>query len=535
MQIKLVYIVLISLLGLLGCSKKETEVQRAYRDGILLVGIGPDPEGLDPHCISGVTEQNVLRSLFEGLVKPHPKTLEPEPGVAERWTVSTDGLRYTFYLRPNATWSNGDKIEAEDFLFSFQRLLTPAVGASGATSFFVIKNAKQFYNNELSFDKVGIKVLDALTLEFTLESPTAYFLSLLMQAAAYPVHRETLKRCNGEFTRDPTWTRVQDFVGNGPFVLKHWKVGEKIELAKNKLYWNESCVKLNGIVFKPISDHATEERAFRRGQLHITENVPYSKIKEYYQKKDEQLKIHPYLGTFYYIFNTKIKPLDDVRVRKALNLALHRDALMGNDLFCIKHRSAFQLVPEDCCGFHCINPIEEDADLARKLLAEAGYPNGQNFPKLSLIFNTTEGQMYLASAIQEMWKKELNIDVETINLEWKVYLNRRREKNFEIARGGWVGDYNDPTTFLDLWRSNSYNNYTYWHNDVFDHLLDTAANMNDVSECMHTLQKAEALILDEVPLLPLHSSATSHLVHPSVQNWHTNLLDWHPYDCIYLE
>ena len=240
MQIKLVYIVLISLLGLLGCSKKETEVQRAYRDGILLVGIGPDPEGLDPHCISGVTEQNVLRSLFEGLVKPHPKTLEPEPGVAERWTVSTDGLRYTFYLRPNATWSNGDKIEAEDFLFSFQRLLTPAVGASGATSFFVIKNAKQFYNNEFSFDKVGIKVLDALTLEFTLESPTAYFLSLLMQAAAYPVHRETLKRCNGEFTRDPTWTRVQDFVGNGPFVLKHWKVGEKIELAKNKLYWNES-------------------------------------------------------------------------------------------------------------------------------------------------------------------------------------------------------------------------------------------------------------------------------------------------------
>ena len=227
--------------------------------------------------------------------------------------------------------------------------------------------------------------------------------------------------------------------------------------------------------------------------------------------------------------------MDDVRVRKALNLALHRDALMGNDLFCIKHRSAFQLVPEDCCGFHCINPIEEDADLARKLLAEAGYPNGQNFPKLSLIFNTTEGQMYLASAIQEMWKKELNIDVETINLEWKVYLNRRREKNFEIARGGWVGDYNDPTTFLDLWRSNSYNNYTYWHNEAFDGLLDAAANMNDISERMYTLQKAEALILDEVPLLPLHSSATSHLVHPSVQNWHTNLLDWHPYDCVYLE
>ena len=535
MKNKLVYLVLVTFLGLLGCSKKETEVQRAHRDGILLVGIGPDPEGLDPHCVSGVTEQNVLRSLFEGLVKPHPKTLEPKPGIAERWTISTDGLRYTFYLRSNATWSNGDKLRAEDLVFSFQRLLTPAMGASGATSFFVIKNAKQFYNNEVSFDEVGIKALDALTLEFTLESPTAYFLSLLMQAAAYPVHHETLKRCNGEFTRDPIWTRVQDFVCNGPFVLKQWKVGEKIEVAKNKLYWNESQVKLKGIVFKPISDHATEERAFRRGQLHITEVVPYSKVKEYHQKKDQQLKIHPYLGTFYYIFNTKVKPLDDVRVRKALNLALHRDALMGNDLFCIKHRSAFQLVPEGCCGFHSINPIQEDAKLARKLLVEAGYPNGQNFPKLSLIFNTTEGQMYLASAIQEMWKKELNIDVETINLEWKVYLSRRREKNFEIARGGWVGDYNDPTTFLDMWRSNSYNNYTYWHNEEFDHLLDSAAKMNDIAERMQVLQKAEALILEEAPLLPLHSSATSHLVHPSVQNWYTNLLDWHPYDCIYLE
>ncbi len=535
MQIKLIYFIFISLLGLVGCSKKETELQSAYKKGILLVGIGPDPEGLDPHCVTGVTEYNVLRSLFEGLVKPHPKTLEPEPGVADNWSISPNGLHYSFHLRPNAFWSNGESITADDFVFSFQRLLTPSIGALGATSFFVIKNAKKFYNNEIPFTDVGIKAIDELTLEFTLEYPCPYFLSLLMQAAAYPLHRNTLKRFNGEFTRDPTWTRIQDFVSNGPFSLKSWKIGEKIEVARNEYYWNREQVKLNGIIFKPISDPATEERAFRRGQLHITENVPYAKIKEYHHKKDEQLKIHPYLGTFYYIFNTQVKPLDDVRVRKALNLALQRDTLMGNDLFCIKHRSAFQLVPENCCGFHCINPVKEDAELARKLLAEAGYPNGKGFPKLSLIFNTTEGQMYLGSAIQEMWKKELNIDVDTINLEWKVYLSRRREKNFQIARGGWVGDYNDPTTFLDLWRENNCNNYTYWHNRNFDNLLDSAAQINNISERMQLLQQAESLILEEVPLVPIHSSATSHLLHPSVKNWYTNLLDWHPYDCIYLE
>lgn len=514
-----------------GCKKTPLEVEKACKEKTLLVGIGPDPEGLDPQLVTGVTEQNVLRALFEGLVKSDPETLEPQPGVSDSWTISEDGLRYAFHIRSNACWSNGDKLSASDFLFSFQRLLTPSLGTTGANSFFCIKNAQAFYQGKLPFSSVGISV-QGETLVFELEQPTPYFLSLLMQPAAYPVHQKTLQKYNGDFSRDPTWTQAKNFVSNGAFKLNYWKVGENLLVEKNPYYWNKDNVYLNKIKFKPIGDVSTEERAFRRGQLHITENVPYAKIKSYYLSKDPALKVHPYLGTFYYLFNTTIFPLNDVRVRKALNLALNRDALMSNDLFQIKHCSAFQLVPEGCCKFKSKAPLQENTDLARQLLAEAGFPNGKGFPKLSLIFNTSEGQVYLASAIQEMWKKELNIDIELINLEWKVYLSKRRARNFQLARGGWVGDYNDPTTFLDLWLKDNPNNYAQWSNEHFDTLLEQAKNEVDAEKRISILEAAEQILLEEVPFLPIHSSATSHLVHHSVKNWYPNLLDWHPYDCI---
>lgn len=535
MKNKYFWLGFVALLFLGGCGQHQRDIDKAKKDGILLVGIGPDPEGLDPHCVSGVTEQNVLRSLFEGLVKPQEETLEACPGVAESWTISDDGLIYTFNLRRNAHWSNGDTVTAQDFVFSFQRLLTSELGAPGASTFFVIKNAELFYQHKIDFSEVGIKAENDFTLSFTLNQPTHYFLSLLMQTAAYPVHQATLEKYNGAFSRDPLWTREGNFISNGAFKLKQWKIGESIDVIKDEHYWNQANVRLNGISFRPISDVATEERAFRRGQLHITENVPYVRIKEYHKNQPSVLKVHPYLGTYYYIFNTREKPLDDVRVRTALNLALNRDALMGCDLFQIKHRSTFQVVPEGCQKFKCIQPVIENADRARHLLAEAGYPNGQGFPHLTLTFNTTQGQMYLASAIQEMWKEELNIEVELVNTEWKVYLQKRREKDYQIARGGWVGDYNDPTTFLDLWLENNPNNFTYWSNKDYEHLLELAAKEVSSEKRIHFLEEAEAIVLKELPLLPIHSSATTHLVEESVKGWYPNLLDWHPYDCISLE
>ncbi|MDR0755546.1 MAG: peptide ABC transporter substrate-binding protein [Puniceicoccales bacterium] len=520
---------------IVGCQSKKplTEVEQANKAGILLVGIGPDPEGFDPQWVTGVTEQNVLRSLFEGLVIPDPKTLEPKPGVAERWEIQ--GNRYVFHLRRNARWNNEEPLTAHDFVFTFQRLLTPQLAAPNASTFFAIKNAKAFYNNEIDFQEVGVKALDNDTLEIVLEQPVPFFLSLLMQPCCYPVHQKSLEQHACAWTRNSNGYPTHHLVSNGAFQLKKWSIGEKIEMVKNTYYWNNTNVRLNGIHFFPIADVATEERAFRRGQLHITENVPYQKLNAYHTQKNSPLQIHPYLNTFYYLLNINVYPLNDVRVRKALSLAIDRNQLAGSDHLKLKHRSAYQLVPEGCAGFPSTRPIQENAVMARELLKEAGFPNGQGFPKLTLLFNANEGQTYIASAVQEMWRKHLNITIELVNQEWKVYLQRRRDGQFEIARGGWVGDYNDPTTFLNLWLKDANNNFVRWHNEMFDSLLFRANNTRHHAERLQLLQEAEKILLEDVPLILIHSSTTSHLVHSTVHNWFGNLLDWHPYDCIFLQ
>ena len=532
--------VLVGMIAFIGLKKSDNcsllNIDEANKRGILLVGIGPDPEGLDPHFATGVTEQNVLRALFEGLVVPDASTLEPLPGVAETWDISADGLRYTFCIREDAKWSNGDNLTANDFVFAFRRFFNPQIAAAGVNTFFVIKNAKLFYEKKLErFDEVGVRAVNDKTLEFELEHPTAYFLNLLMLPSCYPLHEKTLAATNSINTRNHMWTKPGLMVSNGPFYLSSWKVGQTIHLLKNSNYWNSGAVKLNGIQFKPIADVTTEERAFRTGQLHITENVPYSKMATYSQMSDNVLRVHNYLGTYYYLLNVHIAPLNDIRVRKALSMAIDRNNLSGSDQLKLKHKSAYSLVPEGFRGYNSIAKVDENVEEARKLLAEAGFPNGAGFPKLKIMFNTSEGQTYIALAIQEIWKKTLNIDVELDNQEWKVYLSNRRARNFEIARGGWIGDYNDPLTFLENWASLSPNNFVGWKNSTFDAYMEQAKNTNDAGVRFSYLQEAEKILIEDLPLIPLHSSLTSHLVHSSVKNWHTNLLDWHPYNYIELK
>lgn len=528
-------VILVVGLQLTAFGKSPLHIEEANQAGILMVGVGPDPECLDPQLVTGVVEQNILRALFEGLVTPDPKTLNPLPGVAEKWSVSQDGKRYTLYLRKNAQWSNGDSLSAGDFLFSFKRLFNAQLGSPSASSLFIIKNARAFYEKKAPFESVGIKAIDSHTLEIELDQPIPYFLSLLMLPACYPLHERTLQAYNSIETRNNTWTKPENMVCNGPFRLKQWKVGQIIGAEKNPYYWNAPLVALNEIHFKPITDVATEERAFRNGQLHITENVPYAKLIAYAKENNPDLRVHPYLGTYYYLLNVHTYPLNDLRVRRALSMAIDRESLAGSDQLKVKHRSAYNLIPNGCGGFTSKNYIQESIPEAQRLLGEAGFPNGKGFPKLKLIFNTAEGQTYVASAIQEMWKRNLNIEVELVNQEWKVYLSRRRTRDFDIARGGWIGDYNDPTTFLDLWVSNGNNNFVGWKNEKFDGLMNKAAETTDTQQRIAFFQEAEKILLEEMPLIPLHSSTTSHLVHKSVKNWQGNLLDWHLYQYIELD
>jgi len=458
------------------CGKRITPVEQGNRDKILLIGNGADPSDLDPQITTGLNEFNIESALFEGLVIPHPADLSPLPGVAESWEVSDDGLTYTFHLRHNARWSNGYEITAADFVFSAKRILAPALGGSYAYMLYPIRNAKAFNKGELKdFERVGVKALGSHTLEYTLNAPTPYFLTLMYHNAWFPVHHSTILK-HGKFDeRGTRWTRPDNFVCNGPFHLQSWKISEKVTVRKNPYYWDAANVKLNGIDFYPINNVNTEERGFRAGQLHLTGSVPPAKIQRFKDNHYPFLKNAPWLGSYYYLLNTKQPPLNDKRVRQALSLAVDRQMLVDN----IRRSGelpAFHFTPPDTAGYTSRASVHENIAEARQLLAEAGFPEGKGFPQLELLYNTSEGHRKMAEAIQQMWNKNLNIQVELVNQSWKVYLDRRTNGNYAIARASWIGDYNDPNTFLDLMVSDSGNNHTGWANVRYDVFLAKPAS-----------------------------------------------------------
>ena len=521
---------------LAGCKKVETVVDKGTAEQTLLMSIGPYFTTLDPQLMTLASDMHVARALFEGLLSPDPKDLHPVPGVAESWEMSKDGLTYTFHLRPEARWSNGERLTAGDFVFSYKRILSAALGSESANFLYVIKNGAAYHKKEIEdFSAVGVRALDDHTLQFTLENRTPYFLTLILNPAWYPVHEKTLLQCGAIDQRDSSWTQVGRIITNGPFVLKSLKPDEKIILEKNLHYWGAKDVRLRKIHFLLIPDMNTEERAFRDHQLHITENVPFPQILKYVKKHSPHLKISPYLGTYCYVYNTTQAPLNDVRVRKALSMAINRRIIVGTDRVMCKYRAAYTFVPENTANYTNPKRIVEDIELAKKLLADAGYPNGQGFPKITLTFNTSESHRFNAEVIQEMWKKNLNIDVQLTNLECKDMFARRRQKQFQITRGPGIGDYNDATSFLNMWESRSVNNYSGWSNARYDECLRLASLTESSDERLKLLQEAETLLLNEMPLLILHSNNVTHLVDTSVKNWYPNILDWHPYQSIYLE
>lgn len=484
------------------------------------MGVGQEVRNLDPCGATEVPEKVVLGALFEGLVRFHPRTLAAIPGVAERWEVSDGGRKYRFFLRKDARWSNGDPLTAEHFVSAFERALSPSSLSSQAPLLYGIKNAESFHRGVTKdFGAVGVRAINPLCLEIQLQRPCSTLLSILMQPIAYPIHPKALSENNAQ--NDHCWTSPECYISNGPFRLATWQTGYSVTVAKNPFYWNEKNVPLNAVEFFSFSDPHTEERAFRNQQLHITENVPYQKLMVY--AKTPCLKLAPFWGIFSYVLNTRCKPLDDARVRRALSMAINRELLAGNATV-KKHVPAYTLVMSDSVSK---NGVKENILAAQHLLSDAGYPNGKNFPKLQLIFNDTEGQHYLAEAIQEMWDRNLHISVEIISLEWKAFLHRRQTHNFAIARGGWIAEFPDPQTFLSPWLSSSPNNFAQWHSSTFDALFSQITTLPHGPQRLAKLYKAEAILTQCVPAIPIHANLSSHLVHESVQNWHSNVLDWH--------
>lgn len=524
---------------LAGCGKQDSSKSTAQNGGateqILHLGNGTEPQDLDPQVVTGVPEFHIISALLEGLVAYDPKDLHPVPGVAESWDISPDQTLYTFHLRANAKWSNGDLITARDFVRSYQRILTGSLASEYAYMLFVVTNAEAFNTGKVkNFDEVGFKALDDRTLQIQLNSPTPYFLSLLNHHSWFPVHIPTIEKCGPLYERGNKWTRPENFIGNGPFTLTEWKQNQIIIVKKSATYWDAEKVKLQEIQFHPIESDDTEERAFRSGQIHVTHTIPLSKIDVYKREQPDVIFTDPYLGNYFYGINTTKPPLNDKRVRRALAMTIDREAIVKN-VTRGGQIPAYCLTPPNTAGYNAEARISGDIATAKKLLAEAGYPDGKGCPPVEILFNTLESHKAIAEAIQQMWKKNLGIDARLQNQEWKVFLDSQRTMNYQVCRSSWIGDYVDPNSFLDLWLTDGGNNRTGWSNAEYDRLIAEAGKTGDQQKRYELFQKAEAILMDEVPIIPIYFYTRSILVRPVVKGWHPNILDIHPYKYVYLD
>jgi oligopeptide transport system substrate-binding protein len=537
-MIKKIHILSITLIFLIGCSENISPVDSGLEQQIYHHGNGSEPQGIDPHIVTGVPEHHILISLCEGLTIPNPNPKGSDgyiPGTAESWTISDDGKEYIFKLNKNAKWSNGDSVTAYDFVWSWKRILTASLGSQYPDMLYYLVGAYEYHNGEIdNFDEVGVKALDSHTLKVNLKNPTPFFIGLLSHYSTWPVHKETVLKFGDIDDRNGEWTRPGNFVCNGPFQLKTWELNNKIVVEKNPYYYDASMVRLNEIHYYPVSNVMTEDRMFRAGQLHLTSSMPTQKCPIYIEEKNPNLKIDPYMGTYFYRINTENETLSDVRVRKALAYSIDRQLLVDKVTQC-GQIPAYSFTPPGSNGYQPSTEIPYNPVLAKQLLTEAGYSPENPFPKLEILFNTNEGHRKVALAIQQMWQNELGIEVELVNQDWKVYLSREMVGDFQISRAGWIGDYEDPNTFLDLMRPNRGNNKTGWENMDFDALVEEANTINDQEKRYELLNEAEKILIDNMPIIPLYTYVRVYQLSPDVKGFNPHILDHHHPKFIYLE
>ena len=500
---------------------------------ILRRGNGAELQSLDPHIVTGMPESRVLRALFEGLVALDPESLNPVPAGALSWEVFDRGTRYRFSLDPDSRWSNGDPVHATDFAESIQRILTPELGAGYASQLFVLRNAESYFRKEITdFTEVGVKVIDPLTLELRLEAPTPYFLSLLVNPPWFPVHRKSIEEFGSWTSRNSEWAKPGNLISNGPYRLAEWRLNDYLRVSRNPHFPRAAAFPLDEIIFFPIPNIYTEERSFLDGLLDVTAIVSPQRIRYYLEGESPGiLQIEPDLGVYYLVLNTQIPPLDDVRVRQALSLALNRSAI-SRDIRKRGEPTATHFTPSGIGGYHPPTTLRENPEKARQLLAEAGYDEENPLPALPFLFNTSETHRPIAEAIQAIWKERLGLDIQLVNKEWKSYLADRQRRDFTIARAGWLGDYLDPETFLGLWTSSSTNNFTGWSHPEYDRLMAEAAALPSGPERYQILREAEKVLLEEVPVIPIFFYNRAYLLSPRVNGWPTNILGYTNYSGI---
>ena len=490
---------------------------------ILRKSNGAEPQTLDPHRAEGVPAGNILRDLYEGLTIEAPNG-DVIPGTAESWAINDDGTVYTFYLRDTARWSNGDPVTAEDFVYSFRRAVDPETLSRYSSILYPIKNAEAIATGNLSPEKLGVFATGEFVLTINLESATPYFLSLLNHSMAYPVHQATVEKYGDQFTRPGK------VVSNGAYQMKDWLVQSHVELSRNENYWDNASTSINGVVYYAIENPGAVIKRYRADELDMTQEAPYRQIGWILENVPDEYHVAPYLGAYYYGYNVLKAPFkDSPQLRQAMALAIDRDIITGK-LTRSGELPAYSWVPP-VQGYAPQEPEwatwtqEQRNAEAKRLYALAGY--GPDNPlEVEILYNTQQNHKQLAVAISSMWKQTLGVKTTLRNQEWKVFLQTRFDKiSTEIFRSGWIGDYNDAYTFLQLMISDNGQNDSGYSNREVDELLFKASRETDMQQRALLMQNAEKLILQDMPVIPIYFYVSKHLIKPRVKGFVPNIMD----------
>lgn len=499
---------------LAGCGGDQTADKEAEK--VITYNLGASPETMDPTMSTGLPEATIQNALFEGLYR-YGADKELQPAVAEKVDVSEDGLKYVFTIKKDVKWSNGDPVTAHDFEYSWKRLLDKETGAEYAYQAFYIKNGEEFNAGKVSADEVGVKATDDYTLEVELVAPTPYFLDLTAFANLFPLHEETVEG-------NENWAASPDtIVGNGPYKMTAFQAQEKVEMVKNENYWDTDNVNLDKLTMTFVEDENTELSMFESNQIDIAENVPVKDTQKLLA--DGKAISFPEAGCYYYIFNCKKAPFDDARVRKAFTYAIDRQAIIDN-ITQAGQKPALAYTPfgfpdetvdKDFRSVGGDYFKDNDVEKAKELLAEAGYPDGKGLPDIEIFYNTQEAHQKIAEAVGQMWKDNLGANVKLRNSEWAVYLSDRDEGNFQVARAGWMADYNDAMTYMDMHVTDGGNNDSFWSNAEYDELINEAKASNDEKLRIENMHKAEKILMDEMPVAPIYFYVNVNMYQPWVK------------------
>ena len=501
---------------------------------------GTEVATLDPARVTGVPEGRIIKALFEGLVVKHPRTLKPMPGMAESWSVSEDLLTYTFYIRKDAKWTNGEPVTAHDFVYSWKRFLKAQTAAEYAYQLWYVQGAEAYTkeNDENgeplnSFDTVGIKANGDYILKVKLKSPTPFFMDLMAFYPMFPVNKTNIEEAmarwpdNNEW--EMQWLRPENLVTNGPFTVEYRRVNDRIRLKKNPDYWDADNVAMNTIDALTIEQAGTALNTYLTGSTHMIPSVLPNLIPKLMPRED--FEPVAYLGTYFYRVNTTKPPFDDVRVRKALAITVNRKDIVEK-ITKAGQVPAYGLVPPGMTGyvpaeFAALDPTAAKIK-ARELLAEAGYGSGgKPFPVMEVHYNTSEAHRDIAEVVAQTWRDQLGIDAKLQNQEWKVYLDTQNNLGFDVSRSAWIGDYPDPTTFLDMFVTGGENNKTGWGNAEYDRLITASASEADPTARLAILKDAEAILMDEMPIIPIYFYVTQNMVAPRLGGFYGNIQDEH--------